>query len=78
MENEKRMTWEEMVEKYPDQWIGVVDAEMDGANIRTGVVKYVGMDVGELTRMQIKSDNLISVYTTPDNLAPLGVVGYLG
>ena len=24
---ENRMTWDEMIEKYPEQWIGVVDAE---------------------------------------------------
>ena len=75
---ERRMTWAEMVATYPDQWIGVVDAEMDGADIRSGVVRYVGRDIGDLTLMQIHDDNLISAYTTPDNLAPLGAVGYFG
>ena len=75
---EKRMTWDEMVAEYPDLWIGVVDAKMDGADILSGIVKYVGKDIGDLTFMQIHDDNLISVYTTPDNLAPLGAVGYFG
>lgn len=52
--------------------------EMDGADIVSGIVKFVGKDVGELTLMQMHDDNLISVYTTSDNLAPLGVVGYFG
>ena len=75
---ERRMTWAEMVATYPDQWIGVVDAEMDGADIRSGIVRYVGRDIGDLTLMQIHDDNLISAYTTPDNLAPLGAVRYFG
>ena len=75
---ERRMTWTEMVAAYPDQWIGVVDAEMDGADILSGIVRYVGRDIGDLTLMQIHDDNLISAYTTPDNLAPLGAVGYFG
>ena len=33
-----RTTWDEMVEKYPDQWIAVKDAEMDGADIVSGEV----------------------------------------
>ena len=78
MPADRRMTWEEMVAEYPDQWIGVVDAEVEGSNIRSGIVKYVGKSKGELALMQIRSNDLIGVYTTPDNLAPLGVVGYLG
>lgn len=73
-----RMSWEEIKKEYPDQWIGLIEVEMEGANIRSGIVKYVGKSIGELTNLQIDSDELVSVYTTPDNLAPLGVVGYFG
>ena len=24
---EERMTWEEIQEKYPDQWVGLIDVE---------------------------------------------------
>lgn len=68
----KRMTWEEMVDAYPDQWIGIVDADVEGFTIRSGTVKYVGKSKGELALMQIRSDDLIGVYTTPDNLASIG------
>ena len=33
-----RMTWDEMVFSYPDQWVAVKDAEMDGADIVSGEV----------------------------------------
>ncbi len=75
----ERLTWDEIAEKYPDQWVGLVDVDWkDDANVRSAVVKYTGMSVGELTRMQIKDPNIYSTYTTPDNLAPLGTVGYFG
>ena len=75
----ERLTWDEIVEKYPDQWVGLVDVDWeDGANVRSAIVKYTDKTSGELARMQIKDSNLYSTYTTPDNLAPLGVVGYMG
>ena len=33
-----RLSWSEMVNIYPDQWIAVKDAEMDGADILSGEV----------------------------------------
>jgi len=78
MAAEKRMTWNEIKERYPDQWLGLTDVEMEGANVRSGIIKYIGKSVGELTKMQLVCDDLISVYTTPDNLAPMGVMGYFG
>lgn len=73
-----RMTMDEIAQKYPDQWVGLVDVEWeDASNVKTAVVKYTGLSVGELTRMQIQDQNIYSTYTTPDNLAPLGAVGYM-
>ena len=72
-----RMTMEEIIAKYPDQWVGLVDVDWkDESNVRSAVVKYTGLSVGELTRMQIKDQNIYSTYTTPNNLAPMGAVGY--
>ena len=37
----ERLTWDEIVEKYPDQWVGLVDVDWeDGANVRSAIVKY--------------------------------------
>ena len=40
----KRMLWEEMVKAYPDQWVVVEDAEMDGPDIISGIVISVKSD----------------------------------
>ena len=65
----ERMTWKEIVEKYPDQWVGLTDVERDGASVRSAVVKYADKTGDELIGMQIADDsNLYSTYTTPDNV----------
>lgn len=74
----QRMTIDEIINAYPDQWVGLVDVEwMDEANVKTAVVKYTGMNSSDLIRMQIKDKGLYTLYTTPDNLAPLGIMGYM-
>lgn len=76
---EQRLTWNEIAEKYPNQWVGLVDIDWeDGANIRSAIVKYTNKSSSELVRMQIKDQSIHATYTTPDNLAPLGTVGYFG
>ena len=39
-----RMTWDEMVKKFPDQWVVVKDAEMSGPDILSGIVVAVMPD----------------------------------
>ncbi len=73
----KRMTWNEIQKEYPDQWVGLSDVEWDGSTVVSAIVKFTGKTRGELTRLQVKDDNLYSCYTCPDHLAPLGVVGYI-
>ena len=43
-QSEKRMTWDEMVKKYPDMWVAIKDAKMDGADILSGVLIAVKPD----------------------------------
>ena len=41
----ERLTWSQIVERYPDQWVRIEDAEMDPANdatILAGVVTKAG------------------------------------
>lgn len=33
-----RLSWDEMVRQYPNLWVAVKDAEMDGADIMSGEV----------------------------------------
>lgn len=76
----KRMTWEEIQDKYPDQWVGVTDVEYEPDNdstIKSAVVLYTDKTKTELTKLQIQTDGkILGRYTTPDNVFQLGAVGY--
>lgn len=73
---EQRLTWKEIQEKYPDQWVGLVDiAWQDDSNIESAIVKYTDKSKEELLVLQIR-DEIFSCYTTPDNVFQLGIVGY--
>ena len=74
----ERLTWNEIQKRYPDQWVGLVNVERKGVTVVSAVVKYTGKTQGELARLQIDDDNLYSCYTSPDDLAPLGIVGCVG
>lgn len=63
----ERLTWAEIVEKYPHKWVGVADAELEGGNIRSGIVKYVDDSDTEIFERQIKFGDVETEYTTPDD-----------
>ncbi len=52
--DEKRITWQEMVDKYPDMWVAVKDAEMDGPDILSGVPVDVKSD-DDIAQYHIKN-----------------------
>lgn len=39
-----RLTWYQMQEKYPDQWVILTDVDLDGSTIISGVVVEVCND----------------------------------
>lgn len=49
---DKRMTWKEIQETYPDRWV-VMDVEWDGGCIESAVVKYADKTSDELYDMQL-------------------------
>lgn len=54
----ERMTWEEIQEKYPDQWIGLSDVEYEpdnNATIKSAIVKFTDKTKDELTMMQVQT-----------------------
>lgn len=78
VENKTRMSWDEIVEAYPDCWVGLVDVDWKNeANVRSAIVVYTDDSADELLRMQFEDQIECSIYTTPDNLGQLGVLGYL-
>ena len=78
--SEKRMTWNEIQQAYPDQWVGLIDVKYlndDGVSIESAIVKYTDKPKSELTRMMLDGE-IISRYTTPDQVFQLGMVGVFG
>ena len=76
----ERLTWKEIQEKYPDQWVGLDEVEYmphNTATIKSAIVKYIGMSKDELGHRMMQGE-IISRYTTPDNLFQLGMVGVHG
>lgn len=74
---EERLTWREIQEKYPEQWVGLIDVEYKPDNdvsIRSAIVKYTDKSKDELTEMMLNGE-CISRYTTPDGIFQLGMVG---
>ena len=71
----ERLTWDEIVEKYPDRWLGLtdVDREPGDPNVKSAVVKYINKDMNELLEIQLENDNFLTVYTTPDHVPFVGV-----
>lgn len=51
-----RLSWDEMVDKYPDQWVAVKNAEMDGADIISGEVVAAKPD-NEMRKFRVQNFN---------------------
>ncbi|MBR2215818.1 MAG: hypothetical protein IJ849_08695 [Selenomonadaceae bacterium] len=66
---EKRLTWDEIVKKYPDKWVGMskIDWE-DAANVRSAVVIGASDDNDDFLRRQFAREDVVTLYTLPDNL----------
>ncbi|MBR2214584.1 MAG: hypothetical protein IJ849_02360 [Selenomonadaceae bacterium] len=69
MESE-RLTWDEIVKKYPDKWVGLSKVDWrDGVNVRSAVVLGANADTGyEFLKRQVAGDDVYTTYTTPYNL----------
>ena len=73
----ERLSWEQIKEKYPNQWVGLTDVkyiEDDGISIESAIVKYTNKPKNELTHLALEGE-IISRHTAPDNLLQLGLVG---
>lgn len=76
----ERLTWKEIVEKYPNRWVGLTDVERDAPddpNIKSAVVKYTDKTMHELLQIQFHSDNFLSIFTTPDEYEPFIGLGWM-
>ena len=75
----ERLTYDEIIEKYPRQWVGLTDVifeDNDDFNVTSGVVKYYGLPRDELTMIMLRSNGTIVMrHTDPDSTVPLGILG---
>lgn len=71
----ERLTLEQIKEKYPHQWVGLVDCEMENsANIRSAIVKYTEEDMSsDLMALETVKGNMKAIYTTPNDESFSGV-----
>lgn len=67
--NRERLTLEQIKEKYPNQWVGLVDCEMeDSINIRSAVVKCTEEDMSsDLMALETVKGNMKAIYATPND-----------
>lgn len=74
----ERLTWKEIKENYPDQWVGLDEIEWEPDNrstIKSAVVAYGDKDRKGLTKLQIETHGkIIARYTTPDHEFQVGVM----
>ena len=77
MTKDEKLSWLEIKERYPDQWVGLTDVEWrKPSNIAYANVKYTDLSADELLELQVGDEpNLISCYTTPDNVVQVGIFG---
>ena len=64
------MTWAEISQKYPGQWIGLTDVvrKETSADIISAVPAYIDKSRTELLKMQLHNDNLVTLHTAPEVL----------
>jgi hypothetical protein len=74
----ERLTWDEIAEKYPMQWVGLIDVvymDNDGITVESAFVKYTDKTKSELAMMAIRGEDVIPWFTTPNDTFQLGAVG---
>ena len=66
----QRMTWSDIKDMYPNQWVGLTDVERKktSADISSAVLVYTDKSRTELLRMQIRDGNLVTMHTSPELL----------
>ncbi len=75
----ERLTWEQIQEQYPNQWVGLSEVQYmdnDGVSVESAVVKYADKTKSELTRLVLKGE-IISRHTNPDGHLQFGMAGVL-
>lgn len=71
----ERLTWNEIVEQYPDTWVGLKDIIWkDESNVESAVIVAISNNADELLLMQVNKEVELVEYSTPDNCCHLGMI----
>lgn len=71
----ERLTREQMRERYPNQWVGLVDVKYqddDGITVESGIVKYANKTRSQLMRLEAHNE-VVRCYTSPGSGLQLGM-----
>ena len=74
----ERLTWSQIQEKYPAQWVGLNDIEYidnDGISIKSAVVHFVNRSKDELGMLQAL-DLTTARYTAPNAIGEVMYVNW--
>jgi len=73
-----RLTRKQMSEKYPNQWIGISNVKYKNVQhkeIESADVVYTDKTASELGMMSLRGEGVQPLFTTPDNVFQLGMIG---
>ena len=75
MDEKKRMTWEEIKQKYPSQYVGLIEVQKDPVNKLTGIVYCTSKDtdINEMHFMASRGEISLE-YTALDECELLGAL----
>lgn len=74
----ERLTREQMIKKYPNQWLGITNEKYindDGITLESAEVVYTDKSRSELISMQVNGSGIIAWCTNEEGGMPLGLVG---
>ena len=70
-----RLTWSQIKEQYPDQWVGLTDVDWENeATVTSAVVTYPSLTKNEALGLAIRSKGKITARTTKDTPIWVGIV----
>ena len=72
----ERMQWNDIVNRYPDRWVRLIDVEWEpdnAATVRSGIVEKVGVPTEE-DWLDVGLGRCIMEYTTPNHVVSMGAL----
>jgi len=72
------LTKQEMIEKYPNRWLGIRNIKYldnDKREMKAAEVVYTDKTASELGIMAFEGENIQPFFTTPDDTFQLGFIG---